>query len=1024
MTLLRIPTSFCLLFFVAPMAFADDIPDAIKTAKGLDSALNSLHAEARGTKPLSPEEELKHFKLRPGYTIDLISAEPAVRQPLNINFDARGRMWVTQYIQYPFPSGLKIVEYDRYIRAKFDKTPLPPPAGDKGHDRITIHEDTKGNGTFDKTTIFADGLNIATSALPGKDGVWVINPPYLLFYPNKNNDDIPDSDPIVHLSGFGLQDTHAVANSLTWGPDGWIYGAQGSTCTAKVKVELPTKDGLAASAASSSTTDFLGQAIWRYHPERHLFEIFAEGGGNTFGVEFDDKGRLFSGTNWSNLRGVHYVQGGYYVKGWGKHGPLTNPYAFGFFDHMPHTGNGQRLTHTFSVYGGDLMKELTGKIIGPNALQSRVNVTRMEPQDSTFKTIEEAPLLTSDDGWFRPVDLKIGPDGAIYICDFYENRINHVDPRDTWDRSNGRIWRIRPTDWKPKKAVDYSKVPTPELLIQLTGPDRLRRSTVLRLIGERQDKLIRPALYDILTKPAGQDALQALWALYQLHSLDESIALVALNHPDPHVRLWCIRLLADEKELLPSALSDKLQDLAKTESNPEVRSQLASSAKRLPADQALPLLQIMFAHQGDETDPHIPLLLWWAVENKLATNHEALVSMFKDAKLWNAPLARTTIAPRLARGLAALAASVPETQKSLLTLLNTAPGKEEQQILLTGIHEAFEGRRIPPLLPDLTAFLAKSGNTEIAARSGDKTALAAIIASIDDDDPNLKDRRIKSIELLGQVGPPDAIAPLLKIALNSKWHSIRRAALGALTRFNDPAIGQSIVAAYANLPTDQGVRPAAISTLLARKSWSLDLLKAIDTGAIPKSDLASEQRDRLQQSADPAVAAMLQKVLGQLTRPTSQQKEKEIARIKQALTTGPANAKAGKEIFTTRCATCHTLFKEGGQIGPDLTPYERRNLDFLLVSIVDPSAAIREEFTNFRIDTYDDQTFIGLIKERAADSITLVDATQQKTVIAKRDIKEERALALSIMPEQLLEGLADQQLRDFIAYLQADKSPK
>src|SRR5438046_2532442 len=160
---------------------ADDapIPDAVKRAKGLDSALNSLHAATRDTKALPPEESLKHFKVRDGYAVDLIAAEPAVRQPLNISFDARGRMWVTQYIQYPFPKGLRIVEYDRYIRAKFDKTPLPPPRGDKGADRITIHEDTDGDGTFDKTTVFVDGLNIATAALPGKGGVWVMNPPYL-----------------------------------------------------------------------------------------------------------------------------------------------------------------------------------------------------------------------------------------------------------------------------------------------------------------------------------------------------------------------------------------------------------------------------------------------------------------------------------------------------------------------------------------------------------------------------------------------------------------------------------------------------------------------------------------------------------------------------------------------------------------------------------------------------------------------------------------------------------------------------
>ncbi len=417
--------------------------------KGLDDALRNLHAPLAGGDPLPAAESLKKLKVQDGLAIDLVASEPVVRQPLHIDFDEQGRMWVVNYEQYPFPAGLKIVEYDRYIRAKFDKVPPPPPHQFRGRDRITIHEDTHGDGNFDKVTTFVDGLNIATSTLHGRGGVWVTNPPYLLFYPDKDNRGVPDGDPVVHLSGFGLEDTHAVMNSLTWGPDGWIYGCQGSTCTAKVRVEIEKE---------TKTTDFLGQAIWRYHPETHRFEIFAEGGGNTFGVAFDEQGRLFSGTNWGKYRGLYYVQGGYYVKGWGKHGPLTNSYAFGYFEHMPHTGNADRLTHTFLLYGGGALPErFNGKIIGPNPLQRRISVTKREPVGSSYQTIEEPFLVTSEDGWFRPVDLKSGPDGALYVADLYENRISHVDPRDNWHRESGRIYRIRSTDAKPIAPFDLSK---------------------------------------------------------------------------------------------------------------------------------------------------------------------------------------------------------------------------------------------------------------------------------------------------------------------------------------------------------------------------------------------------------------------------------------------------------------------------------------------------------------------------------------------------------------------------------------
>ena len=285
--------------------------------------------------PYPPAEALKKLKVPADLALDQVLAEPVVRQPLSISFDERGRMWVMQYLQYPEPAGLKMLSRDKFLRTVYDKVPPPPPNHFRGADRITIHGSTKGDGKYDKHTTFIDGLSIATSCAKGRGGVWVLNPPYLLFYPDKNNDDIPDGDPEVHLEGFGLEDVHSVANSLRWGPDGWLYAAQGSTVTGQVK-----------RPGDKEAVHSMGQLIWRYHPETHRYEIFAEGGGNTFGVEFDAKGRVFSGFNGGDTRGFHYVQGGYYQKGFTKHGSLSNPFAFGFFPAMKHHSV-PRFTHTF-----------------------------------------------------------------------------------------------------------------------------------------------------------------------------------------------------------------------------------------------------------------------------------------------------------------------------------------------------------------------------------------------------------------------------------------------------------------------------------------------------------------------------------------------------------------------------------------------------------------------------------------------------------------------------------------------------
>jgi hypothetical protein len=258
------------------------------------------------SEPTPPEKAVELFELAEGLKIELVGSEPEVTQPLFMHFDHQGRLWVVQYRQYPFPAGLKVIRYDQYLRAVFDKVPPPPPNHVEGADRITVFEDTTGDGVYDKHTVAIDGLNIASSVLTGRGGpsrgsfgapapaarsersgsseptasggIWVLNPPYLLFYPDDDGDGIPDGDPQVKLSGFGLEDTHSVANSLHWGPDGWIYGANGSTTTGNV------------SSSVTRNVRWEGQNIWRYHPVTEVFEIFAEGGGNTFSSEVDARG--------------------------------------------------------------------------------------------------------------------------------------------------------------------------------------------------------------------------------------------------------------------------------------------------------------------------------------------------------------------------------------------------------------------------------------------------------------------------------------------------------------------------------------------------------------------------------------------------------------------------------------------------------------------------------------------------------------------------------------------------------------
>jgi hypothetical protein len=293
--------------------------------------------------PQSPADTVRSFTLAGGLEADVVLHEPLVRQPVFLNFDERGRLWVVQLLQYPYPAGLKIVDLDHQFHASYDREPPAPPYAEgspfRGQSRITIHEDSNGDGTYDRHKVFLDGLSIVTAVEHGRGGVWVLHPPYLLFFADRDRDDRPDGPPQVHLAGFGLEDTHATANSLRWGPDGWLYGGHGSGCSVAIRRPAFPGDAKGASRAAGPGASaepglddppfyFKGQAIWRYHPATRRFELFAEGGGNTYGVEFDAAGQVFSGHNGGNTRGFHFVQGGYYQKNWGEHGYLTNPYAW------------------------------------------------------------------------------------------------------------------------------------------------------------------------------------------------------------------------------------------------------------------------------------------------------------------------------------------------------------------------------------------------------------------------------------------------------------------------------------------------------------------------------------------------------------------------------------------------------------------------------------------------------------------------------------------------------------------------
>jgi len=984
----------------AEMAALDQAPArAFFTEKNARKSSTPLSANAENMPGLrmSAQEELAQLKPADDLVVELIAADPQVAQPTHLSVDERGRLWVSQYRQYPYPAGLKQISRDMYYRAVFDKVPPAPPHHDKGRDIISVHEDTDGDGTFDRVKNILEGLNMANAAVRGYGGFWVMHTPYLMFYPDADGDDVPDRDPEVRLAGFGLEDTHSASNGLTWGPDGWLYGVQGSTTTCKV-----TRPGIDPPDAKG--VYFEGCFVWRYHPTTKAFEIFAEGGGNSFGLEFDAEGRLFCGHNGGTTRAWHFVQEGVYLmqgKEPGKFGPPRNPYVF---DEMPLTKSTNvipRFTHNTIVAEGTAMPtSYTGRFIGADPLHRSLTVSDRTPVGSTFETTDVTPALTTEAIVFRPVYLINGADGAIYIADFTEEYIAHGQHYQSQiDNTSGRIFRLRGKNSKLEKDVNLVPKTTDQLIALLGHANKWHRLTAVRLLGERRDRSAAPKLRQLLDQPAAHPALEALWSIHQLGALDESTALVALKHPAAPVRAWTIRLLGDRKELSPGMLK-AVVDLARTEASGEVRAQVASTARRLASEPRLQLIAALLDRPEDVQDKFTPLLAWYAIESICDSDRETVLKFATAPAMWSSKLGRESLIPKLMRRCAAKSARAELL--ACARLLESAPKPEDRKPLMEAFELAFKGRALPPLPNELVAALAKSGNASVLlrVRQGDAAAIDEALKLAADAKAKIEDRT-NYVRTFGEVKQAKAVPVLLGIARTDKSPDLRKTALASLQSYDDAHIGADVSAAYASLPLD--VQPAAQNLLASRPTWSESLVKLVKAGSIPVKSLAPDIVARLKLAPAPEKA----------TAATRERVEK----LRTLLTGKPGDPYAGEAIYMGRCAACHTLFHKGGQVGPNLTTYQRNDLGTMLISIVEPNAEIREGFENFVVTTKDGRTLTGFLADKDEHVVILRGFDGQDITLQREQIKELTAAGRSLMPDGLLEGLTDTELRDFFAYL-------
>jgi putative membrane-bound dehydrogenase-like protein len=951
----------------------------------------------------SPWEAVAKMKIADGLQVRLVASEPLLRQPVAISFDDRGRLWALQYLQYPNPAGLKAVEVDRYLRTKYDRKPEPPPRGPKGADRLTILTDTDGDGFMDAAKDFLSGLNLATGFIHGYGGVFVLQAPYLLFYRDENGDDVPDGDPEVLLEGFGLEDAHALANSLTWGPDGWLYGAQGSTVTAHIR-------GIT-----------FQQGIWRYHPRTKKFELFAEGGGNTWGLDFNRWGDVIAGTNYGGAAMLHQVQGGYYIKGFEKHGPLQNPFTYGYFEHVSYRGFvGGHVTCGGVVYqGGALPAKFNDRYIAANLLSNAIHWHEIEPNKSTFTNRFGGEMLNAHDSWFRPIDCEVGPDGGVYVADWTDKRANHVDPQDDWDRTNGRIYAVEAKGAKRAPPFDLTKLPTHKLAKMYRHPNVWFERKARRILAERNDVIHGEALDRVVSNTNDEFTHKAFWALKACRGLTANDLREALSHANSHVRFWAVRFIGDDPGEYSELLS-LLTERAKVETDCRVRSQLACTAKRLPAAAALAIVKGLATHTEDAADPFIPLLIWWAIERHCDDGRRLVLDWMQDEALWKQAIFREAVVPRLARRFASTGRT--DEFQACAAVLDIAGKYGAFDAALT----AAEADLLPmantpePIRPILDRLRAQTPQRRSSVQFGMKFhqdwAIQAANEAIVDANTPLTDRKLL-LESMCRSLKENGLEMACAVLQSDRQSELHQTAVAALRPFADPSVGEVLL--QRGIMTAK-IRPRCIELLAARPTFAGLLLDAVEQNRLKPADVPNQDLQRIAAFNDFKLNQRMEKIWGKIGPESSGEKKARVHGIKVSLKLAKGDVHRGKELFKQHCGNCHHLFGDGAKIGPELTGTDRKNLDFLLTSMVDPSAVIRKEFMSHLVATTDGRTINGLIAEASPTALTLIDSKAQKIVVPQNDVEMMKPSPTSLMPERLLDTLDAQAVRDLVAYLQSD----
>ncbi len=908
------------------------------------------------TPPLSPEAALKTIQVPRGFRAEIVAREPEVVDPVAMAFDEDGRIFAAEMRDYP----------------------LGPPSG-----RVKLLEDRDGDGRFERATLFADNVPFPTGVMPWKGGVLVCAAPDILYLKDTDGDGRADVREVV-LTGFGTgENPQSFVNNLEYGIDNWIWGANGG-----LGGNLRWGDAKGQPPGTIRGNDF------RFRPDSREFETVS--GRSQYANALDDWGRRFTNTNSQHL--LHPVLPLAAMK---RNPDLAVP---ALDESLPDHGDAARVFPVspigkrfndpaaaghftsacgLGVYrGGAFPPDYRGNVFGCEPVHNVVHRDVLVPKGASFTAVrgeKDSEFFASTDPWCRPVNLANGPDGALYVVDFYRYVVDHpkfitLEDQKKLDllagNDKGRIYRVVHASARPSPRPRLSSASTSELAAHLESGSGWRRTTAQRLLVERKDPASAPLVLALLASPSALARLHALWTLEGLGALGADRIVAALRDPEPGVREHAVRLAREHG--LPEPLAGMAGD-----PDPRVRFELA-----LSLDGSLDALaRIAERDAGDR----------WTRAAVLASVGRSRVEFLRL-------LGRDFPgAGELVRGLAAMvAARRDESEVAGWLRAVAAEGGEHprpwQQAALSALPSL---RRAGVKVEKAIEASGASGRIAGWAAKGLDRAL---------DGARPEQERVDALELYALFADPEA-APRLRPLLRAQ--EPQEVQVAAVRAFGDPA---GLLDGWAGLTAR--VRREVLEGLLRRGNAGA-ILAALEKGEVRAVDLEPAQRTRLLENADAAVRGRAAKLL----ETKVSDREELVRELTPKVTALAGDRLRGEKMYLTNCASCHRWFGQGHKVGPDLATVVGKDRKLVLVDLLDPNRQVDPAYRTYVVKTAAGEMVTGIISAESPNSVTLRRALGEETTVLRRDIAELKAWPASLMADGIENNLKAQDFADLLEFL-------